>query len=344
MSEGNEGNGGGYGKPPKSGQFKPGQSGNPAGRPRKKPKASQSYVTGLTSIDRVILEEANRLVRVREGDRIIEISQEHAVHRSAVTTAMKGSPAAQRAVTAENHRVRALQRRHREEVWDSYQSYVARWRRAAARAKAQGRPDPDWLPHPDDIEFGPDLCVYLRGPDNAEELKSARRTADFRDLFNAMLVYSRGCNTALTDSHQHVDTWALASESFNALLPPSLRLSNDDLIREGRRLVALRRRKLEEHIGTLCGRVDWTLKIALWLARRSSSIDVRFLGLQRVGGANLKAPRVSAAKLREEMWAHRNFDSLTTPILDLLERSGFAGPPAWMTRARAAIAARERAG
>jgi hypothetical protein len=344
MSEVNESDGGGYGKPPKSGQFKPGQSGNPAGRPRKKKTPrTQAYGDILTSIDRLILEEAKRLVRVREGDRVSEISQEHAVYRSAVTSALKGSPSAQRTVIAENQRVQELEMRHRKEVWDSWQSYVARWRNAAARAHANDRPAPDWLPHADDIEFEKDLSVYLRGPTNADELKAARRTADFRDLFLAMLVYSCDCKVGPPESHQHIHIWGLASHSFNAVLPPSLRLSADQLAAAGNGLVGLRRPKLEEHIGTLCDRVDWTMKIALSLARGRSRIDMRSLGLERVAGTIIRRRRVSTAKLSEELWAGQTFQNLTAATFDLLESNGLGGPPLWMAKARAAIAAREGA-
>lgn len=53
----------GYARPPKATQFQPGQSGNLKGRPRKKQGAP---ITG-SKMDRVIVEEGNRLVEVTEG-------------------------------------------------------------------------------------------------------------------------------------------------------------------------------------------------------------------------------------------------------------------------------------
>jgi hypothetical protein len=49
----------GYCRPPQSGKFKPGQSGNPAGK-----------VKGQPSIKQVLLEEAARLVKVKVGDTV----------------------------------------------------------------------------------------------------------------------------------------------------------------------------------------------------------------------------------------------------------------------------------
>lgn len=48
----------GYGRPPKSTRFKPGQSGNPRGRPK-----------GAKSLPALLEDELNRKVRVRDGNR-----------------------------------------------------------------------------------------------------------------------------------------------------------------------------------------------------------------------------------------------------------------------------------
>jgi len=47
----------GYGRPPKAGQFQPGKSGNPNGRPKGRP-----------SLHEIILEEAARIAKVKVGD------------------------------------------------------------------------------------------------------------------------------------------------------------------------------------------------------------------------------------------------------------------------------------
>lgn len=339
MADDDESDRTGYGRPPRSHQFKPGQSGNPAGRPRKKkPRGGATEAIRLTELDRVILREARRPVRVREGEQVFELSQQEALIRSVNAKAIKGSPMAQRLAVAENQRVQELERRRKQEIWDSWRSYATDWHRAAARASAQCKPFPQALPHPADIHFADDGCVYVTGPTTAEELKQELRTADFRDLFLAMYVY-RICRWPVDwTSEDHVDPWSFVSFAFNALLPPSLRLSSDELHARSTNLVVLRLRTLEQHISDLCARLDWTLKIALLLAR-PHPIPIGRLGFQRVRGKIQRGPRVSRTKFAERLWAKVPFDHLTREKLDLLESLGPAGPPSWMTKVRAAIAA-----
>jgi len=79
----------GYGKPPARTRFRKGVSGNPGGRPR-----------GMTAgrASRLALNEAYRLVTVREGDKTLALPAIQAVLRSMVTLAAKGNGPAQRAL------------------------------------------------------------------------------------------------------------------------------------------------------------------------------------------------------------------------------------------------------
>lgn len=70
----------GYGKPPKSGQFKPGQSGNPKGRPKRPPTTEELF-----------LKEAARLVGVRVGDQIAHLSRREALVRKLFQMALEGN-------------------------------------------------------------------------------------------------------------------------------------------------------------------------------------------------------------------------------------------------------------
>ncbi|API59335.1 hypothetical protein BSL82_08440 [Tardibacter chloracetimidivorans] len=68
----------GYGKPPRSGQFKPGQSGNPSGKRRGKHLA--------TLID----DELAVAVNVPDGDKTIKLSKAELMVKTLVNTAVKG--------------------------------------------------------------------------------------------------------------------------------------------------------------------------------------------------------------------------------------------------------------
>lgn len=71
----------GYCKPPKHSQFKPGQSGNPRGRPRKN-----------RSIEAMIKRELDQFVTMTEGGRELRISKREAIVKQFVNRAIKGDP------------------------------------------------------------------------------------------------------------------------------------------------------------------------------------------------------------------------------------------------------------
>lgn len=73
----------GYGKPPKHTQFKPGQSGNPKGRPK--------GAKGLTTIAREVL---TRKVHVRTAEGVKTMSHMEALVFKQTELAMKGNPRA----------------------------------------------------------------------------------------------------------------------------------------------------------------------------------------------------------------------------------------------------------
>jgi hypothetical protein len=77
----------GYGRPPLETRFKPNQSGNPKGRPRR-PLSFHAVVEK-------VLEEK---VEVREGDRISRMSNRQALARAAFRRALNGDPKLLRAL------------------------------------------------------------------------------------------------------------------------------------------------------------------------------------------------------------------------------------------------------
>ena len=73
----------GYSKPPKHTQFKPGQSGNPKGRP----KGTKNLKTDLE-------EELRELIVVREGGNVKTVSKQRAMLKSLTAKAVQGDPRA----------------------------------------------------------------------------------------------------------------------------------------------------------------------------------------------------------------------------------------------------------
>jgi Family of unknown function (DUF5681) len=79
----------GYGRPPIATQFKPGVSGNPSGRPKR--------VKGLKA---ELLDELGEVMRIREGDSELEISNARAIAKSLIRAAVNGNLRATTALLA----------------------------------------------------------------------------------------------------------------------------------------------------------------------------------------------------------------------------------------------------
>jgi hypothetical protein len=79
----------GYGKPPKSGQFKRGKSGNPKGRPT----GSRKLATDLAA-------ELNEQITVREDGKPRRVSKQRALIKSLMAKALQGDVRANAAVLA----------------------------------------------------------------------------------------------------------------------------------------------------------------------------------------------------------------------------------------------------
>ena len=69
----------GFGKPPKSTQFKPGKSGNPRGRPKK-----------IKNTYEILKNELDQEVILKEGGKTIVLSKKQALLRHLVNKAVKG--------------------------------------------------------------------------------------------------------------------------------------------------------------------------------------------------------------------------------------------------------------
>jgi hypothetical protein len=73
----------GYGRPPKHSQFKKGRSGNPSGRPKRRPNLKLEILKVFTD-----------LITLREGDNVTRVPAIVAAHRVQRNRALKGDPRA----------------------------------------------------------------------------------------------------------------------------------------------------------------------------------------------------------------------------------------------------------
>lgn len=77
----------GYCQPPKQHQFKPGQSGNPKGRPK-----------GAPTLQELMAKEATKQVKVKQGDKIVAVPKLEALARRVFNKALEGDLAAARLI------------------------------------------------------------------------------------------------------------------------------------------------------------------------------------------------------------------------------------------------------
>lgn len=162
----------GYGKPPAEHRFKKGKSGNPAGRPKKaKPKAAPVNTGyGMKAAEEFLRLEAYRPVMVREGDQVIELPAIQAVFRAMGVSAMKGNRFVQKTLAEMVTRVEAEQHASRFELFGSMVEYKYKWEQEIERCRLAGLPEPQPIPHPDDIVLNPNNGdVQILGPQTKEQ-------------------------------------------------------------------------------------------------------------------------------------------------------------------------------
>jgi hypothetical protein len=160
----------GYGKPPEHGKFKPGQSGNPQGRPVGSRNRNRSKVEQNRLRD-IINQEAERIVTVQAANgKTKKITTAQGIIRAINLNALKGQQRAQRLAVELIGETQRLAQAEREENFTRWAKYKQDWSSARAVDKSAA------LPNPDHVKLDTDtLTVTIAGPAFQHEKVSWRR-------------------------------------------------------------------------------------------------------------------------------------------------------------------------
>jgi hypothetical protein len=171
----------GYCKPPMATRFRPGQSGNPSGRP----KGSRTKLPALNDerLKAIILAEAYRTVTVEGPNEPVTVTMAEAIVRSIAVNAAKGNAKAQRLFTDMLGETERANKALHDSFVNTALDFKREWTHAIATALARGLEPPDVTPHPDDIVLDPLTGqIKIRGPLTTEQ----------RDAWDELLAHLRG--------------------------------------------------------------------------------------------------------------------------------------------------------
>ena len=227
----------GYGKPPLWSRFVKGQSGNSAGRPKRK-AAPQANTTKMDKAlrDRII-EENNRLVSVREGDRQIKITTAEALRQAERMAAFKGNPIAQRNALARLECAVADRAAEIEEDHAFWRDYCDKYQ----KLERSGQSISEEFPRPDDLIFKDNKFVtYVWTP---------KLAAENRQWIEVLLLQAekdiRVLRAKMDISNDPKPLSLVFAIALNELLPQRYRFDNVRLILIMENCRTMNKRKLE---------------------------------------------------------------------------------------------------
>ena len=267
----------GYGRPPAEHQFKPGQSGNRNGRPRKdkgQQEVGSHWGVSRHAAGRVLYEE----VTVTQNGKTVKMPLIEAVHRRRAADALKGgNRLLQREVIAEANA-------HEQQLLEAEISHYCELRdkkaegeQLLALARSKGLPEPELLPHPDDIKLDHDqLTAWVEGPVTPEELTTQKFLRQLRDFTVLRSVYQQRFPSLIYPVDPKGHAWLQpVGEMLNDRLCPRMRWgrygfweATQPLRRRGFRFMEA---DMHEHIWSL--RQVWENEPALAPMRKAKVVN-----------------------------------------------------------------------
>jgi hypothetical protein len=177
----------GYGRPPKVYRFKKGQSGNPLGSSQKARKRQRRQVL---SFDDVVLDDARKPIRIREGNRTSTISLREALLQKLYAMGLNGN---RLALKVSLDKITEAEQNQREQILDLYEAALDYKENYPARAKyCRDRGLAPLLPHPEDVQLDPYTGkVTITGPRNHEDFATLKKLLQARKFLMTELEGQR---------------------------------------------------------------------------------------------------------------------------------------------------------
>ncbi len=214
-------------QPPRVGRFKPGQSGNPKGRPKRRPDLA--LPPGGQGLNATTVRLAMAPVQVKDTGKTVSIPMHEAIVRAQMAAAARGNPLAQRDALQRIERALCQAGRELQDQHSQWQLYCdVKWAEIE-QAKRDGKPVPNPLPHPDDVVLEPGEEVRFEGPVNEADAERCAWTCSFRDALllqdalDEKLAYANDGDRYRSGGSYR---WAL---EFNNLVYKRFRLTEDQL-------------------------------------------------------------------------------------------------------------------
>jgi hypothetical protein len=167
----------GYGKPPAATRFKPGQSGNPKGRP----KGARNRMPQLNEerLKSIVMAEAYRTIKVNDGPRQVDMQVAQAVVRAISLNALKGHHRAQHLFAQLLGQTEASNKVLYDEWLNTALEYKVQREREIDRCKRLGLPEPDPVLHPDHIDLDMKTGqIVVEGPFTCKQSDAGRKLVE----------------------------------------------------------------------------------------------------------------------------------------------------------------------